>query len=135
MKEKILMIDDDVDDVMLAKEAIASLKTDIQFTYLNGGNNIVGYFDRLPKQNLPDLILLDLNMPMPNGMEVLKEIKSHPDYSVIPVVIFTTSISEADRKECMRLKANSVVSKPHLFNYWGILIQSLCAVFLKECRD
>jgi two-component system, chemotaxis family, response regulator Rcp1 len=60
----------------------------------------------------PDLILLDLNLPKKDGREVLKEIKSTPTLATIPVVILTTSASEADVLRSYRLHANCYITKP-----------------------
>jgi len=127
------MIDDDMDDIHLVEEAFSQINKDIVFDYQTHGENVIEYLSNLPDH--PDIILLDLNMPKKNGKEVLKEIKSNSRFADIPVVIFTTSISESDRKECFQLKANSVVSKPALFNYWQILLESLCAIFLRSCAS
>ena len=133
MKETVLMIDDDIDDIHLAEEAFNKMDKDISFTYLLTGEQVSEYLDQ--SNPLPNLILLDLNMPLRTGKEVLSDIKENKKYAAIPVVIFTTSISETDRRECFRLQANSVVSKPALFNYWEILLESLCAIFLRACAS
>jgi two-component system, chemotaxis family, response regulator Rcp1 len=60
----------------------------------------------------PDLILLDLNLPKKDGREVLKEIKESPTLAIIPVVILTTSASEADILRTYQLHANCYITKP-----------------------
>lgn len=61
---------------------------------------------------LPALILLDLNMPLMNGFEVLKQVRSRRVYDAIPIVILTTSEAESDRKLARDLGANSLITKP-----------------------
>jgi CheY-like chemotaxis protein len=72
----------------------------------------------------PDIVLLDLNLPKMNGHEVLAQIKSDPSLCEIPVVILTTSASEADRAKAYAHNANSFVTKPVDF-----------AKFQQMCRD
>jgi CheY-like chemotaxis protein len=80
----------------------------------------------------PILILLDLNLPRVDGLEILRQLKSHPEYSMIPVVILTTSAEDADVKTSYALGANSCIVKPVDFDrfthiadqielYWTIL--------------
>lgn len=83
----------------------------------------------------PALILLDLKMPLKDGFEVLKELKAHPDYKTIPVVVLTTSINSDDAKKALDLGANDFIVKPvefsefvrkvgQLGNYWGFVSDS-----------
>ena len=60
----------------------------------------------------PGLILLDLNLPLRNGLEVLAEVKADPDLLMIPVVIFSTSQAETDIRASYQLHANAYISKP-----------------------
>ena len=61
---------------------------------------------------VPIVILLDLNLPRYSGLEVLKEIKSHPEYKTIPVIILTTSDESSDIRTAYELGANSYIVKP-----------------------
>ncbi len=67
----------------------------------------------------PGLILLDLNLPCRNGLEVLAELKADPDLLTIPVVIFSTSQAERDIAPSYRLHANAYVSKPVSFDLFA----------------
>lgn len=116
----ILVADDDPDDKILIKEAFSEnfLLTDISF--VDNGEELLNFLHGIGKyepqtdiaQKLPDLILLDLNMPRKDGREALKEIKSHPVFHCIPVVIFSTSKSETDLIKSYELGANSFITKP-----------------------
>ena len=132
MKQTVLMIDDDIDDVMLAKSTFESLKADVEFHYLLTPGDIVHYLEEKYNGHLPDLILLDLNMPAKDGRDVLQELKANEEYSGIPVVIFTTSRSEEDKINCFRLKANSFVPKPLSYNHWEPVMHSICALYIKS---
>jgi CheY-like chemotaxis protein len=73
----------------------------------------------------PDLILLDLNLPRKDGREVLKEIKESPALRSIPVVILTTSSSEADVLQSYELHANCYISKPVDLDGFLKVVQSI----------
>ena len=67
---------------------------------------------RMARQSVPDLILLDLNLPKMGGREVLAEIKRHPSLRSIPVVVLTSSDAEQDISKSYQLGANCYVTKP-----------------------
>ena len=74
---------------------------------------------------LPNLILLDLNMPKKNGKQELQEIKALPDYHHIPVVIFTTSKSPEDVRQLYKMGASSFISKPSSFDKLSEVVRNL----------
>jgi CheY-like chemotaxis protein len=112
----ILMAEDDVDDRLLAKDALAEsgLGEDLQF--VDNGEELLDYLLQRGKFNAqtpqPGLILLDLNMPVKDGREVLQEIKSHAALRRIPVVVLTTSRADTDIDLIYHLGANSFITKP-----------------------
>jgi two-component system, chemotaxis family, response regulator Rcp1 len=73
----------------------------------------------------PDLILLDLNLPKKDGREVLKEIKEDPTLKIIPVVILTTSASEADILRSYSLHANCYITKPVSLDGFLTVVKSI----------
>jgi len=117
----ILMADDDADDRLLVKEALsdAGVPHSLHFAedgmalldYLRG-NGIKGDGTAAPR---PELILLDLNMPLKDGREVLRDIRSDNSLRRIPVVVFTTSKADTDIRQMYELGANSYVTKPAAF--------------------
>lgn len=117
----ILMADDDPDDRLLAAEAFeeARLRNDLRF--VEDGEELLEYLRREGEYRdpatspRPGLILLDLNMPRKDGREALEEIKSDPALRRIPVVVLTTSRSEADLLRSYDLGANSYITKPVTF--------------------
>jgi CheY-like chemotaxis protein len=132
----ILMADDDPDDRLLVKEALneANFHTD-NVRFVEDGDELLDFllgrnkYSGTNKEELPGLILLDLNMPKKDGREALKEIKSNPDLRRIPVVVFTTSTSPQDIKTSYDCGANTFISKSGTFdtlveimktikNYW-----------------
>jgi CheY-like chemotaxis protein len=127
----ILMTDDDEDDCQLVKEAMeeAGLNHDLRF--LKDGGQLIDYLYRkgcyanpvlFPK---PDIILLDLNMPVKGGLETLREIKANPSLQSIPVVIFTTSREQECIAECYAAGANSYLCKPVTFENLLVMVKHL----------
>jgi len=111
----ILLIEDSPGDIRLVQEALKEGKLHNRLFIVRDG---VEGLDFLLRRNQyqeavrPDLILLDLNMPKKDGREVLAEIKQHEDLRRIPVVILTTSTSEADILKTYNLHANCYIVKP-----------------------
>lgn len=111
---KILMTDDDSDDRMLALFAFKKLNVAHSIDFVNNGEELLDYLNaRLASQReLPDLILLDLNMPKKDGREALKEIKANAKLKHVDVIIFSTSNSEKDKKYTLGLGAKRYIVKP-----------------------
>jgi len=124
------MADDDADDRYLVKTAFEENGIQCELRFVEDGTEV---FDFLMKQGkfatedirLPNLILLDLNMPKKNGKQVLQEIKSLPDYHHIPVVIFTTSKSPDDVRMLYKMGASSFISKPSTFDGLSEIVRNL----------
>ncbi|MFN8576149.1 MAG: response regulator [Candidatus Sericytochromatia bacterium] len=118
----ILMADDNADDRFLTKEAFYEAKINYKMDFVENGEELIDFLNRnnkyshLKNEVLPNLILLDLNMPKKDGREALKEIKSNENLKKIPVVILTTSKAEEDITKTYSLGANSFISKPISFD-------------------
>jgi chemotaxis family two-component system response regulator Rcp1 len=112
---EILLVDDDQGDVRLTREALKRSKATPQLNVVEDGQEAIAYLRRQGKYAnaaLPDLILLDLNMPRKDGREVLAEIKQDLQLKHIPVVILTTSTREEDVRTSYDLHANCFITKP-----------------------
>lgn len=113
----ILMADDDADDCLLAREALANTDLPHQLDIVSDGVLLMDYlyrrnrYEALKGTPLPGLILLDLNMPYKGGLDVLREIKADPHLRRIPVVILTSSETEADVYDSYDMGASSFVTK------------------------
>lgn len=118
----ILMADDDADDRLLAKDALAECQIPSDLQFVENGEELIDYlkrrgkFSQLSESTRPGLILLDLNMPKKDGREALREIKSDPEFQKIPVVVLTTSKADTDIGRIYELGANSFISKPVSFD-------------------
>ena len=111
----ILLVEDNEGDILLTKEAFAECKVKTDISVAKNGQEALdflykkGIFKGVKK---PDLILLDINIPIFNGHEILKKIKEDPDLKKIPVIILTTSSSQKDISEAYENHCNSYVKKP-----------------------
>ncbi|PWK53744.1 response regulator [Pleionea mediterranea] len=131
------MCDDDPDDRLLFEDAIAeaNLINDISFTedgqQLMDFLNRQGDYKKLHDKELPDIILLDLNMPRKDGREALKDIKDTPNLRHIPIVILTTSKHEEDIFKSYNLGASSYIAKPVTFEKLVDLVKQLSNYWFK----
>ncbi len=127
----LIVADDDEDDQMLLKEAIHDFSDTIEITITPDGRQLMNF---LYKGNLPDLILLDLNMPYKNGTDCLKEIKSNPEWRHIPIVILSTSRNTRDIELCFNYGANLFFTKPCSFYSLKTLIHSILGINWTEFK-
>lgn len=112
----ILIAEDDADDRFLLQAAFEENGFKDKLCFVENGVEVLEYLTSTPKDNsYPRFILLDLNMPKKDGREVLKELKQHPDFKQIPVVIFSTTNNEQEMRRCYELGANSYITKPNSF--------------------
>ncbi len=115
MPAEILLIEDNPGDIRLIKELFkdADIKYSVNVA-LNGEDamKMLHHEEGYTNYNLPDLILLDLNLPKKDGKQVLKEIKNDQQLMYIPVVVLTTSDAEEDIIETYENCANSFITKP-----------------------
>ena len=111
----ILLVEDNEGDIVLTMEALQQGKFNNSMSVARDGEEAIMYFHRKGKfveAKHPDLILLDINLPKIDGKEVLKFIKTHPVYKTVPVIILTTSSSEADIFDCYSGYTNCYIVKP-----------------------
>lgn len=126
----ILLADDDPDDRQLTRDAFEENRLANQLVCVEDGEQLMDYLLRRGAyagrgEDLPGLILLDLNMPRKDGREALKEIKAHPELRRIPIVVLTTSKAEEDILRSYDLGVNSYVTKPVTFKSLVELIKVL----------
>jgi len=100
-KPVILYAEDDYDDFESVKEALQQLSADCELVHARHGEQALEYL-RDHEADLPSLVVLDLNMPIMDGKEVLQSMKRDDRYKNIPVMIFTTSSREDDVKLCQK---------------------------------
>ncbi len=129
MKEKtILLIEDNPDDIALTIRALKKNNLLNEIVIARDGAEAIDLLfgtDEVPPIRLPELVLLDLNMPRISGLEVLQRIRSDERTRLLPVVVMTTSDEERDRIESYRLGANSYVAKPVEFAEFSKAVMQL----------
>lgn len=111
----IILTDDDVDDRLFFKEAMDEIKIKTVVSFLNDGIQLIDYLNK-PGVRLPNVVFLDLNMPLKNGMECLKEIRMNSHLNDLAVVIYSTSSSEQDIEDAFVHGANIYIKKPNDFS-------------------
>ena len=131
-KNQILLVEDNEGDIVLTSEAFeeSSCKVNIQVAR-NGKEAINILFDQNEDTQLPDLILLDINLPLLNGHEVLKKIKENEKTKHIPVIILTTSSAISDINLIYENYANCFITKPADINDFFETINVLCNYWFK----
>jgi CheY-like chemotaxis protein len=109
----ILLVEDDPVDLDLTRRAFARRRLANPIEVARDGEEVLDFIPRWEAGEVPPaLILLDLRLPKVSGLEVLHRIKSHPQFSVIPVVVITSSAEDTDIQEAYRLGGNSYIVKP-----------------------
>ncbi|WP_439504358.1 response regulator [Sediminibacterium sp.] len=111
----VLLVEDNEGDILLTTEALEDRALADKITVIRDGKLAIEFLDNLALNNsntLPDIILLDINLPRKNGHQVLHHIKASPILKKIPVIMFTTSSSEKDITESYNNHANCFITKP-----------------------
>ncbi len=121
--KKVLYADDDTDDKAWVIETCKALCFAITIDFVENGRQALEYLSKLVQDDLPSLIVLDLNMPEIDGRQTLQKIKAHENYKSIPVIIVTTSSNKADIEICKRLGASLYLVKPDTYSEWQNLIK------------
>ncbi|MBT1706230.1 response regulator [Chryseosolibacter indicus] len=123
----LFLIDDDQDDQHIFLEALQVIDRSIVcYTAKDGKDALTQLQDSLL---LPDIIFLDLNMPIMNGKECLKALKTDKNLKHLPVIIYSTSSAEKEKENCLKLGAVQYISKPPQFN---ALISTLESTLQKD---
>lgn len=127
-KKVVLYVEDDRDDQQLFVEVMTSVNADFDCLIASDG---VEAFDVLQRIDHPICIYVDLNMPRMNGLEFLKALKLHPEYSHIPVFILTTSSSLNDEVTAVALGAKQYIVKPNSYQELFRILEKCCEPFQK----
>jgi CheY-like chemotaxis protein len=122
---KILLIEDDMIEIMKLNRVISTLKLPHKLMEANNGEDALNLLKE--KDNIPDIILLDLNMPKINGIEFLKILKNDNDLKYIPTIILTTSNNKKDLLECFEIGIAGYILKPLKYEDYIVKIEKLLA--------
>jgi CheY-like chemotaxis protein len=128
----VIIAEDDPDDRLLIRDAIQEATTQgVEIRFVQDGAEMLDYLYHRGKFNeekdtpLPELVLLDLNMPRKSGLEVLAEIKQDPALRTIPVVLLTTSRAPEHIARSYELGGSGFVTKPNTYSELVDLMRSI----------
>ncbi|MGM0951535.1 MAG: response regulator [Pseudomonadota bacterium] len=124
----ILIAEDDPDDQLMLQDAFEESCRHCELRFVCDGVELLDcltVINQNADSQLPDLLLLDLNMPLKDGRQALLEIRANPAFSTLPVVVMTTSKSDEDRTDCLAEGANDYLVKPTTYRELLTTVQSL----------
>ena len=118
----IILADDDMDDIDMFQTAVQDCCLKLQISVAKNGRKVI---DLLETGVDPDIIVLDLNMPIMNGYDCLREIRKNQKYNNLPIMIFSTSSLVEDIDYCFANGANFYVVKPENYDALTKLVKAL----------
>lgn len=115
-KTYILIAEDDEEDQFIMTDAFKEEQLEDFIEFVENGELAISYLtEKVLLNELPALIVLDLNMPLLNGTQTLRAIKQHDAFMHIPVIIYSTSLNLIEMEDCLKLSASSYIIKPNSF--------------------
>lgn len=108
---KILVVDDDCDDSSFIAEAIRHISPGYEVVCIDRADKALDFFNSLSSTELPNLVILDYNMPVLTGVDILKRLKSSESYRHIPIVIYSHSTFPKHKIECLEAGASLYLVK------------------------
>jgi CheY-like chemotaxis protein len=114
--KSILVVDDDKEDHMILLEYFTDAGLHEQVLFVENGQRALEYLEATDDGELPRLIILDLNMPILNGTQTLLKIKQNAAHKHIPVIVYSTSENETEKRKCLSFGANAYMVKPLTFD-------------------
>jgi len=128
---EILVVDDDKEDHLILEEYFRSVGVENRVHYVSNGKLALEYLEANGRNSLPRLVIMDLNMPIMNGTQALMHMKQSFKLKNVPVIIFSTSENETEKRKCLSLGAVDYVVKPVTYEE-GLSMVSKFASFLDE---
>lgn len=119
---RIFIADDDEDDLNFFQDAVKETCPTVELTMAEDGQEL---WEKLEKAPLPDVILLDLNMPYINGKECLKVLRQNPEYNKVPILIYSTSNAKSDIEYCLQNGANYYIVKPNSYHAVKLVVTDI----------
>jgi CheY-like chemotaxis protein len=132
--QNIYLIDDDMDDIELFREALEEVNPSISLQYANDGYEAVRNLTER-KDALPDLIFLDISMPTFSGLQCLASFKKDDQLKDLPVIMYTTSSQEREIRTARELGASAFVTKPNDFKVLKRLLALVLNTPVDQLRD
>lgn len=126
---KVFLADDDQDDREIFSEALASLDANVLYEGVENGKEAIEVL--FSNTGRPNVIFLDINMPVMSGWDVLKKLKSDSQYADIPVIVYSTSSGEKEKRIAFELGAHCFVTKPESMK----LIKAMLEVVISNVKN
>ena len=120
-----LLVEDDPDDVELLNEALKENNIAYSMDTIKQGDEVLPHLEK--SDRLPEVIILDLNLPKLHGREILPMIKSSRRFKDIPVVILTTSSAQSELDFCLKAGAHTFLTKPYTVDNFRTTVQAIVA--------
>jgi len=124
----ILYVDDDIDDLLLISEAFEKYTDHLKVIHASNGAEGLKVLEKM-QENLPCLLIIDINMPIMDGKEMLVKLREQPQFKDLPVIMFSTSASSMDKQFAENYQAE-FFSKPATYND----LRDVVAQFVSKCR-
>jgi chemotaxis family two-component system response regulator Rcp1 len=131
---RVLLVEDNEADVRLTREALREAGEKVRLSAVGDGEQALAFLRRqegFADAPRPDLVLLDLNLPRKNGLEVLDELRADPSLVSMPVIVLTSSAARQDVEACYAHGANAFVVKPQDLDAFMDLIGAIRAFWLE----
>lgn len=113
--KSILLVEDDLDDQLLFREALSEVDNSISYLSAVNGINALEVLN-YSENTLPSIIFMDVNMPKMNGIDCLKELQKLQKFQLLPVIMYSTSCSLEHQQECFKNGAIGYFEKPNNFD-------------------
>ena len=134
---RLLLVEDNDADVRLTREALREAGEDVRLSAVGDGEQALTYLRReegFSEAPRPDLVLLDLNLPRKNGLEVLDEMRADERLASIPVIVLTSSAAQQDVEACYARGANAFLVKPQDLDAFMDLIGAIRGFWLEVAQ-
>ncbi|AGB37868.1 response regulator [Natronococcus occultus] len=131
----ILLVEDNPGDVTLVREAFDEVADDVRIDTVPDGDEAMRVLsERRETGTLPDILLLDLNVPGMHGLELLESLQKSPELTAIPVIVLTCSDDETDIAESYNRRANAYLTKPDSSDGFVSLAQAVDEFWLRTAK-
>ena len=124
----ILVVDDDREDHFILQEYFSDADLSHCLQFSANGKAAIDLLEGLPNDSLPEVIVLDLNMPILNGTQTLLQLKRSPRYKAIPIIIYSTSENESDKRKCLSYGAADFLIKPSTYDAGMKIVNYLISI-------
>ncbi|HVZ81022.1 MAG TPA: response regulator [bacterium] len=135
---EVLQIEDNKADTALLKQVLKGAGFPVHLSSVENGEEAMSFLRQqapYSQSPLPNVILLDLQLPRKDGLTVLTEIRREPEWARLPIIIFTSSESDLDKEWSGRLRADHFLVKPLELDHYGPLLKVLREYWLKSFRE